>query len=432
MAFEAISLVAADSDSNEVDYDAWLKFKAFYDAYVGQTPAANTIPVYSSATALSFQNFTAKAIALAACGNNSQILAELGINTAYLESNDTYSANVNGDFDIWQRGTTFASIADGAFFADRWKYMKNSAAVHDAVRSTSVPSVGQAGRLLNYSVLVDNTTADATIAAGEYALLRTSIEGWMWAPLAQRVCTLSFWVAATKVGTYCVALTNSAGDRSYVAEYTVNVSNTWEYKTVTILASPSGGTWDYVTGVGVNLTFSIAMGSTYHTTAGAWQTRDYYATANQVNGCDSTSNNFSITNVRLVAGSVAKPLIQRPYPLELLLAQRYFYQVGGAALYDWIGHGFCPTTTQADVTVPFPTPMRAVPALTYGSATGFAASDGAASPACTGVALNASYNQTIHAANVILTGLTSLTAGRACSVYANGTLNGYMRFSAEI
>ena len=50
------------------------------------------------------------------------------------------------------------------------------------------------------------------------------------------------------------------------------------------------------TGNGIGLTFNFAMGSTYHGADDTWETGSAYATSNQVNWLDSTSNNFYITN----------------------------------------------------------------------------------------------------------------------------------------
>ena len=237
---------------------------------------------------------------------------------------DTYNAIINGDFDIWQRGTSFSSVANGDYSADRWKYVKLGAMVHDVQRSTDVPTVAQAGRLFNYSILVDCTTVDSSIASTDFCALGHYVEGFMWEPLSQRSITLSFWVKGTKTGVHTVALRNSGSDRAFCAEYTINASDTWEHKTVTVTASPSAGTWDYTTGVGIAILWTLAAGSAYQGTNNTWTSGNHLTTANQVNACDSTSNNFRITGVRLVAGSVAKPLIQRPYAQELLLAKRYY------------------------------------------------------------------------------------------------------------
>ena len=231
---------------------------------------------------------------------------------------------INGDMNVWQRGTSFAAIANGAACADRWIYQKSGAMVHDISRSTDVPTVAQAGRLFNYSLLVDCTTADAAIAAGDFCWIRQAVEGYNWLPLAQRACVLSFWVKATKTGTYCAWFLNGGSDRAFISEYTVLASDTWEKKTILLTASPSAGTWDYTTGAGVYVGFTLAVGSTRHTTAGSWQAGDFQGTANQVNACDDTANNFRITGVQLEAGSVATEFEYLTFQDVLALCQRYF------------------------------------------------------------------------------------------------------------
>lgn len=240
----------------------------------------------------------------------------------YLKSNK--NAIINGDFNVWQRGGTFTSVADGTYTADRWFYSKISSAVHDITLSSDVPTVAQAGRLFKYSLKADCQTVDSSIASGDLVRISQRIEGYNWLPLAQKTITLSFWVKATKTGIYCVALGNSGADRSYVAEYNVNASNTWEFKTITFTASPAAGTWDYTNGIGLALTFTLASGSTFQTTKDTWQTGSFFATANQVNACDSTSNDFFITAVQLEEGDVATPFENRTLADELRLCQRYY------------------------------------------------------------------------------------------------------------
>lgn len=231
---------------------------------------------------------------------------------------------INGALEIWQRNTTFAAIANGTYCADRWLWNHTGAAVVTINRSTSVPTVTQAGVLFNYSLEVDVTTADASVAAGDNATVRTTIEGYSWRHFAQRQFTLSFWVYATKTGTHCVAFRNTGLDRSYVATYTVSVTNTWEYKTVTVLPSPSAGTWNYTTGLGLDVVFTVMSGTTYQTTAGAWQTGNFIATSAVVNDMDSTSNFFRITGVRMELGPIATPYAFVDFEAELERCQRYY------------------------------------------------------------------------------------------------------------
>mgnify|MGYP000966116682 CR=1 FL=1 len=242
----------------------------------------------------------------------------------YLFSPSYRNKVINGSFDIWQRGTSFTSIADAAYSADRFQYAKSGSMVHDITRSTDVPTIAQAGCLFNYSVKIDCQTVDSSISSGEYCSFNQPIEGFNWLPLAQKSVTLSFWVKATKTGTYCVRLSNSGSDRSCVMEYSVSTTNTWEKKTVTFPASPSAGTWNYTNGIGATLGFTLAAGSTIQTTAGAWQSGIYIGTSNQVNACDSTSNDFYLTGIQLEEGSVATPFESQPIQDILLLCQRYY------------------------------------------------------------------------------------------------------------
>jgi len=227
---------------------------------------------------------------------------------------------------VWQRGTAFVSPSSGTYLADRWKREGTSAGAYtvNQLTSANLPTVAQASVFFNFGLEIDVTTADASVAAGDLEALVQRVEGYLWRPFAQRACTLSFWVKSTKTGTHCVALRNSGDDRSYVATYTVLASDTWEYKTIAVSASPSAGTWNYTTGTGLTISFTLMCGSTAQTTAGTWQTGNFSGTSAQVNCLDSTANFFRITGVRLDAGSVAMPYSTPDWSTELLRCQRYY------------------------------------------------------------------------------------------------------------
>lgn len=233
------------------------------------------------------------------------------------------NAIMNPEMEVWQRGTSFVSPATNTPTADRWKWGFSGAAAVTVSRSTDVPTVAQAGKVLNYSLKVAVTTADNSISATDWAALFTSIEGYRWRHFAQRGLTLSFWVKSPKTGTHCIAISNSGTDRSFVAEYTVNASNTWEQKTITITASPSAGTWDYTTGVGAQLRFALSVGSNFQSTTG-WTIGNFIGSANQVNCTDSNTNNFLVTGVKLEVGSQATPLAVASFLEQLRECKRYF------------------------------------------------------------------------------------------------------------
>ncbi len=223
-----------------------------------------------------------------------------------LRDNSFKNYIINGDMKISQRGTSFVAIASGIYSLDRYSYNKaGTVAVHTASQDTDAPTFVQAGYLFQNSLRLNLTTPDTSIAAGDVLFIDQRVEGYNWTNLAQRAFTLSFWVKATLPGIYCAAFTNSGANRSYVAEYTINVSDTWEYKTITVSASPSAGTWDYTNGIGLRVRWCLAAGSTFQTTANAWNTGDFVATSNQVNGVNTGATDFKITGVMLNAGTEA-------------------------------------------------------------------------------------------------------------------------------
>jgi hypothetical protein len=161
------------------------------------------------------------------------------------------------------------------------------------------------------------------VGAGDYCMVQQRIEGRRAKRLLQRGFTLSFWVKDTITGPHAVSFTNGGADRSYIAEYVVTQADTWELHTVHVPASPAGGTWDYDTGIGLRVAFTLMAGSTYQTTPGAWQTGAFFNTARTVNSVSSTSNNFKLAMVgRMSLGGIALPFA--PHDNEEMLTRRYY------------------------------------------------------------------------------------------------------------
>lgn len=275
---------------------------------------------------------------------------------------------INGKMEIAQRGTSFISPASLTYTLDRWVFGIAGTGAVTVSQQADAPSDNEFQNSLRYTV----TTADASIAAGDALLLSQRIEGYNARDLIGRTFTLSFWACSSKTGIHCVAFRNSGADRSYVLEYTVNAANTWEKKSVTLSGGLiTAGTWDWTTGVGLTVFFTAAVGSTLQTTAGAWQTGNFQATANQVNCLDTIGNIFAITGVQLEVGSVATPFEHRPYGMELALAQRYFERSnfinGGAGV---VGFNVAVTAAASYLATPFRVEKRVVPTFTPSFFTG--------------------------------------------------------------
>ena len=229
---------------------------------------------------------------------------------------------INGDMRIDQRfaGTTQTALG---FSVDRWFTSgAGGTGIYSSVRSTTAP----AG--FTNSLLLTVTTADTSIAASDLYYLGHSVEGFNTADLSlgtadAKSFTLSFWVRSSIAGTYAVRFANSAANRSYVAQYTINAANTFEYKTITV-AGDTSGTWLTDNSLGLNILWALGAGSTWETTAGSWTAGNFVSTSAATEWVSTSGATFYITGVQLEPGSTATPFERRSYGQELALCQRYF------------------------------------------------------------------------------------------------------------
>jgi hypothetical protein len=255
---------------------------------------------------------------------------------------------------------------------------ENTSATYTAQRSTTAPS--------NYSnSLLFTVGSAASATAAQYAGIETRVEGFNVADIsfgtsACKPVTLSFVVRSSVTGTYCVALTNNADNRVYVAEYTINSANTFEAKSITAPAITSG-TWLTNNETGLKVWFDLGSGSDRNTTASVWQTNGPFSrTTNQTNFINNAGATFYITGVQLEVGSVATPFERRPFGTELQLCQRYYeksYALGAVPGTDTVT-GLCQSLNGTDgnqvAGIRFLVPKRATPTGLFWSKSGTASS----------------------------------------------------------
>ncbi|MBX9705524.1 MAG: hypothetical protein K5Q00_04660, partial [Gammaproteobacteria bacterium] len=244
-----------------------------------------------------------------------------------------------GNFDTspwtWQEAISSGSAAtgrtgvtvsaNGDLIPDGWIAggATTAAATTFSVQSDA-PTFAQAGIDCKKCMQIAVTTADASVAAGDLYFFGTMVDRSTAAQLSTSPMTLSFWVKTNKTGVYTIRFAwAGSSNQIYAAEYTVNSSNTWEYKTITV-TTPSVVTAPGQ-GVALKINFNLMAGSTYHITANTWTTYSLTngATSNQVNFLDSTSNTFKIALVQLEKGSVATPFDYRAAAEERYLFEAW-------------------------------------------------------------------------------------------------------------
>lgn len=325
--------------------------------------AASTSASNASSSASSASSSASAAATSATNAANSATSAAASATAAAASAASLVGRNriINGKMEFQQRGTSFP--AANGYTLDRWSVALGGSGVATVTQQADAPPSNEFRNSLRVAV----TTADTSIAATDFALVLQRIEGFNVRDLIGKSFTFSFWVRSPKAGTHCVAFRNATPDRSYVLEYTVNVANTWEYKTVTVAGGLiTAGTWDWTNGVGVEAVFVLAAGSNFQTTAGQWQTGNFVATANQVNCLDTVGNIFAITGVQLEVGPVATPFEHRSHGVELQLCWRYYQAYGMFRASQYAGG-----VATFGAPLPINPPMRATPSVVLGAASVF-------------------------------------------------------------
>jgi hypothetical protein len=261
-----------------------------------------------------------------------QVQARQNIYAAPFDSMMYNNIIINGGMDISQaNGTTTIPVPSGGYnyVVDQFAGMLNSPS--GIFTGQQAPTTGLVG--LSNCVVLTSTTPMGGPAAGEYVGIISPIEGYRWAKLGFGSAlavpvTISFWVFANATGTGTLSLRNNAQTRCYCVNFSVSAAATWQYVSVTI-PGDTAGTWLTTTGVGVYLTWSFGVGTTYRTAPGAWVAGNFLGTPSTTNFFTATNNQVAITGVSAFAGTegpsaARSQLAVRSYDEEMRLCQRYF------------------------------------------------------------------------------------------------------------
>ena len=285
---------------------------------------------------------------------------------------------INGDMSVSQRGYTSATAVASAntYYLDRYIGREVTDGALNIEQSTTAPSG------FKNSLKITVTTADSSLSATQRAYLLTKIEGNRVAQLAfgtsdARKITLAFYIRASVTGTFSGSITNEAENRSFPFTYTINSADTWERKVVNIDADTSG-TWDTDNTTGLEIYFSLGMGSTYSGTAGSWAGAQYFAATGASNLIATNGATWHLTGVQLEVGEFDSTSIPS-FPFEshennLRKCQRYYYFLGGVNnTYKRVSTSITnPNNRNQTAGLHFlPVPMRDTPSVTIPSAGSF-------------------------------------------------------------
>jgi len=345
---------------------------------------------------------------LAAGSNGSTLVADSSATTG-LRWQGNYAAGknqvINGDFQVWQRGTSF-TVASDTYTADRFLVAANGGQTMAFTQQTFTPGTAPvAGYEGKYFYQYAVTAAGS---GNSYNQLKTRLEGARI--LAGQTATVSFW---------------AKGSASYNIT-TVGYQNfgTGGSPSSSVLAWSSGNL--AVTTSWQRFSYSFTMPSVSGKTFGT-AGNDYIEL--YINMPTNQTSTTGIWGVQLEAGSVATAFQTATGTLqgELAACQRYFWR--SSASQDVLGSGVAASTTLAYTFVQLPVQMR--------STTTFAASSGGsyftlyAGTVNPGVnTISTVYNATSRGA-LVSWATTGLVTGSAVVAVATNA-SAYLEASAEL
>ena len=274
----------------------------------------------------------------------------------------------NGEMKVAQRSTSVAGLgaASGYYTLDRWWMQPSGSAGRFTMAQVADGPAGIANCLK-----LSTTTADTSIATGEFVLLRQRFEGQDLQQLkkgtasAEQV-TVSFWVKGNAAALYVCELDDQDNSRSIQQSFAVTTA--WNRIELTF-AADTAGALDDDNASSLMLGFWLHAGSDYTSgtfTSNTWAgnvAANRYAVADRTSIFDSTDRTFFITGVQMEIGSTATDFESRSYGEELALCQRYAIDIAGKSLYGPCGTGFSNSTTIAFIFIPLQFSMRATPSL---------------------------------------------------------------------
>jgi hypothetical protein len=233
-------------------------------------------------------------------------------NSAYAPAftNNFYAGKnkiINGDFSVWQRGTTFATGGGAALYtADRWRIDGGNGAFNAYQTAFTAGAAPVAGYESQFYLLFTGG-----ISTSGTPTLQQRIEDVR--TLANQTVTVSFWAKSTSTHPSSITLIQNFGSGG-----SAEVSTT-------VATSPT------YTGSFVHYSYTVSVPSISGKTIG---TSSYLALSFNF-PLSAATPAFSIWGVQVEAGSVATPFQTRTGNLssELVACQRYYQKSYASGIY---------------------------------------------------------------------------------------------------
>ena len=314
------------------------------------------------------------------------------------------NALINGNFDIWQRGTSFSG---SGYTADRWT---NGGAFNNATLSQQTTGAPAGSR---YIARITSTGATSYMALYQYMETATV------AQLIGQTVTFSIKMrinATVNNSGFVIRLAkNSAVDATSVAGGWTDIAST----TVALASIPT------TAGTSTATYFTATVTATIPNDGTANSLLAYMI----YNGATASGSILELSQAQLEIGSVPTAFTRAGGTIqgELAACQRYYYRTVADSNYTQFGNGSSKQTNSAQIMIPFPVTMRTAPsALTYGSLVLF---DGSTIINAGTVTLNY-CGRSVGAVDCLTASVQ--TQFRSYFMLSDNTTAGFIAFSAEL
>jgi hypothetical protein len=245
----------------------------------------------------------------------------------------SFNAIGNPTFEVDQANVTNALInpANNIRIADRW-FTGKGASVTGAVNTqagagVSIKVPGTSYCISRSQLSLTVSTAQASLAAGDYYIIYQNVEGPYFRELSADVNSISLLVYSTIAPlTFAVTLRDSPVTKSLVNLLTIPTANTWTLLTLPNLpAFPSGNFTTAPGSAGYLLAICLACGTTNQAPAtGTWQSGAFFGAAGMTNWLATSGNVFYCAFVQHEPGSQCTTLIDKPFTQNLDECLRYY------------------------------------------------------------------------------------------------------------
>ena len=235
----------------------------------------------------------------------------------------------NGAMNVSQRSTSETGIGSGA--VDTYKTLDRVGIAHGNTdgRLTMTQTADGPSGFANCLKLAC-TTADTSIAAGEYLQLKFKFEGQDLQTIKKGTSdavplTVSFYVKGNGNATYMCELEDHDNSRNNQQQFAVTSS--WNRVSLTFVADTTGA-FDDDNALSLSIIFWLHAGSTY--TGGTYTANTWTGSVSAANRAvgissffSSTSNTFFLTGMQVEVGQNPTEFEHEPFERTLAKCQRY-------------------------------------------------------------------------------------------------------------